>query len=203
MTTLLSRAALALSVLALLSLPACGGRQFSKGEYDDLSKDRLLDDKFNETDMRLIADAMAESLANSRVVKESKKPPVVLVTLVRNRTQEHIDMKSLTDKVKVSLIKSGKFAFSEKENRQELAEELGYQKESGYVDPATARKKGKQVGAQFFLTGEITDRVQEVGSEKYVYYKATFNLVNIDTGLLEWAEEKEIRKAYKKRRVGL
>lgn len=190
-----------LGILSLALLPACGSRQFAKGEYDDLSKDRLLDDKFNETDMRLIADAMSESLSGSRILKEQKKPPVVLVTLVRNRTQEHIDMKSLTDKVKVALIKSGKFAFSEKENREALAEEVGYQQESGYVDPTTARKKGKQIGAQFFLTGEITDRVQEVGSEKFVYYKATFQLVNIDTGLLEWAEEKEIRKAYKKRRV--
>lgn len=180
----------------------CGSRQFTQGSYDDISEDRLLDDKFNESDMRQIADTMVKSLTESLVIREAKKPPIVLVTLVKNRSQEHIDMKSMTDKIKVALIKSGRFKFTEKENREEMAEETEYQGQSGYVDSATARKKGRQIGAQFFLTGEITDRVQEVGSKKYVYYKCTFNLVNIETGILEWADDKEIRKFYTKKSVG-
>lgn len=198
------RIAIALLVLGFvnLGLVGCGSRQFTQGSYDDLSEDRLLDDKFNESDMRQIADTMVKSLTESAVIRDAKKPPVVLVTLVKNRSQEHIDMKSMTDKMKVALIKSGKFKFTEKENREEMASETEYQGQSGYVDSATARKKGKQIGAQFFLTGEITDRVQEVGSKKYVYYKCTFNLVNIESGILEWADEKEIRKYYTKKSVG-
>jgi len=190
-------------VVSGLLLSGCGSREFTQGKYDDLSEDRLLDDKFNESDMRRIADTMVASLVESAVVKESKKPPVVLVTLVKNRTQEHIDMKSLTDKIRVALIKSGKFKFTEKETRDETAEELKYQNESGFVDPETARKRGKQIGANFFLTGEITDRVQEVGSKKYVYYKCTFNVVNIQTNLIDWTDEKEIRKYYTKKSVGM
>lgn len=185
-----------------LGLIGCGSRQFTQGKYDDLSEERLLDDKFNETDMKQIAETMIQSLTESAVIKEAKKAPVVLVTLVKNRTEEHIDMKSMTDKMKVALIKSGRFKFTEKENREEMASETEYQGQSGYVDPATARKKGKQIGAQYFLTGELSDRVQEVGSKKYVYYKATFNLVNIESGILEWADEKEIRKYYTKKSVG-
>ena len=183
-------------------LSSCGPKAFTKGKYDDMSEERLLDDKFNETDMRQIADTMVTSLTESVVVKESKKRPVVLITLVKNRSQEHIDMKSMTDKIRVALIKSGKFRFTEKEVREEIKEEVGYQNEAGYVDPSTARKKGKQIGAEYFLTGEITDRVQEVGGEKYVYYKCTFNLVNIDSGIIDWSDEKEIRKYYKKKSVG-
>ena len=181
-----------------------GNRTFTDGKYDDMSEERLLDDKFNETDMRMIADTMISSLAGSPVIAEFKRGrPVVLITLAKNRTQEHIDMKSLTDKMRVALVKSGKFRFTDKEVRSEIADEMDYQEGSGYVDPATARKKGKQIGANFFLTGEITDRVQEVGGKKFVYYKATFNLVNIDSGILDWTDEKEIRKFYKKKNVGL
>ena len=193
-----------LFLLAILPFlyTSCGHREFSQGKYDDMSEERLLDDKFNETDMRMIADTMIKSLTESLVIREAKRPPIVLVTLVKNRSQEHIDMKSMTDKIKVALIKSGRFKFTEKENREEQASETEYQTQSGYVDPATARQKGRQIGAQYFLTGEITDRVQEVGSKKYVYYKCTFNLVNIDTGILEWADDKEIRKYYTKKSVG-
>lgn len=186
-----------------LFFAACGSKQFTQGKYDDMSEERHLDDKFNETDMRQIAETMVQSLTESTVVKEAKKKPVVLVTLVKNRSQEHIDMKSMTDKIRVALIKSGKFRFTEKEVRSELADEMEYQGSSGYVDPSTARKKGKQVGANYFLTGEITDRVQEVGNKKYIYYKCTFNLVDIQTGLIDWTDEKEIRKYYQKRSVGM
>jgi len=194
-----------LVLLALLAvgISGCGSRQFTQGKYDDLSEDRLLDDKFNESDMRQVADTMIQSLVTSAVIAENKKRPVVLVTLVKNRSQEHIDMKNLTDKIKVALVKSGKFRFTEKEVRGEVAEEMQYQGESGYVDPATARTKGKQIGAEFFLTGEITDRVQEVGDQKFIYYKCTLNLVNIQTGILDWTDEKEIRKYYKKRSVSM
>jgi penicillin-binding protein activator len=191
-----------LGLLSLIGITGCGERQFTQGNYDDISEDRLLDDKFNESDMRQIADTMVKSLTESVVIREAKRPPVVLVTLVKNRSQEHIDIKSMTDKIKVALIKSGRFKFTEKENREEIANETEYQGQSGYVDPASARKKGRQIGAQYFLTGEITDRVQEVGSKKYVYYKGTFNLVNIESGILEWADDKEIRKYYTKKSVG-
>jgi uncharacterized protein (TIGR02722 family) len=198
------RKMLKLSAMALLALvlASCGSKQFTQGKYDDLSEDRLLDDKFNESDMRQIAESMVDSLIKSRLVAENPRPPVVLVTLVKNRAAENIDMKSMTDKIRTALIKSGKFRFTEKESREEIAGETEYQNESGYVDASTARKKGRQIGAQYFLTGEITDRVQEVGNKKYVYYKATFNLVNIDTGIIDWTDEKEIRKFYKKRGVG-
>lgn len=190
--------------LPLVLIGCAGNRQFSDGKYDDMSEERLLDDKFNETDMRMIADTMISSLTGSPVIAEFKRGrPVVLVTLTKNRTQEHIDMKSLTDKIRVALVKSGKFRFTDKEVRSEIADEVDYQEASGYVDPATARKKGKQIGANFFLTGEITDRVQEVGGKKYVYYKATFNLVSIDSGIIDWTDEKEIRKFYKKKNVGM
>lgn len=187
----------------LFFVVSCGSKQFTQGKYDDMNEERLLDDQFNESDMKRIADTMVESLTQSQVIGNVKKPPVVLVTLVKNKTAEHIDMKSMTDKIRTALIKSGKFRFTEKEVREEIAGELEYQEESGYVDASTARKKGKQIGADYFLTGEITTRIQEVGKKKYIYYKANMNLVNIDTGIIDWSDEKELRKFYQKRSVGM
>lgn len=192
-----------LLIPSLFLVVSCGSKQFTQGKYDDINEDRLLDDQFNESDMRRIADTMVQSLSESRVISSVKRPPVVLVTLVKNKTAEHIDMKSMTDKIRTSLIKSGKFRFTEKSVREEIAGELEYQGESGYVDASTARKKGRQIGAEYFLTGEITSRTQEVGKKKYIYYKANFNLVNIDTGIIDWSDEKELRKFYQKRSVGM
>ena len=74
---------------------------------------------------------------------------------------------------------------------------------SGYVDPAQAKRPGHQTGADYLLSGSLSSNVQQVGGDKLVYYKATFSVTDLLTSEIVWTDEKEIRKAYKKRSVGL
>jgi uncharacterized protein (TIGR02722 family) len=184
-----------------LFLSACGPKAFTKGGYDDPNKVILLDDKFNENDMQLISNQLVDSLVKFDKIASAAKPPTVMVGRVRNRTSEHIDVKSLTDKIRTALIKSQKFRFSDKEARDELAEEYEYN--SGkYVDKKSAKAAGKQVGADFLITGDIASNVQEVGDDKVVYYKVTLNLNNLETNIIEWSDDKEVRKRYRKQSIG-
>jgi hypothetical protein len=59
------------------------------------------------------------------------------------------------------------------------------------------------VGADYILSGNLATNIQEVGNEKYVYYKLTVNLTNIEASTIDCTEEKEIRKKYRKRSIGL
>jgi uncharacterized protein (TIGR02722 family) len=178
----------------------CGPKAFTKGGYDDPNKVILLDDKFNENDMQLISNQLVESLEKYPAFEKLGKKPVVMVGKVRNRTSEHIDVKSLTDKIRTALIKSGKFRFADKEARDELAEEYEYQA-GKYVDKSTA-KAPKQTGVEFLITGDIASNVQEVGNDKVVYYKVTLNLTNLVTNIIEWSDDREVRKRYRKQSVG-
>jgi hypothetical protein len=153
---------------------------------------------FGSTDLQLIAEKMVNSLLETPILSSGKRP-VFYVHTVRNRTDEHIDTQSVTDKMKVTLLKSGKVRFSAvSEANDEILKQLEYQTSSGAVDPNTAKKLGKQVGADYFLYGELTSIRKSAGRVKDVYYKFTLNLVNIQTGLIDWADEKEIRKVAKK-----
>ncbi|MCZ6633762.1 MAG: hypothetical protein O7G87_10170 [bacterium] len=49
----------------------------------------------------------------------------------------------------------------------------------------------------------MSSNIQEVGKNKLVYYKATFQLTDLVTSEIVWTDEKEIRKSYKKRSIGL
>ncbi len=62
------------------------------------------------------------------------------------------------------------------------------------MDPQTRKPVGNQVGADFLLAGEISSINKQKNDTKDVYYKITLNLVDLETGLISWAEEKEIRK---------
>src|SRR4051795_13699177 len=135
-----------LSVVAVLALSSCGPKAFTKGEYDDPSRVELLDDKFNESDMQQMSETVIKAMVACAYVANAAKPPVVIVERVSNRTQEHIDTVSLTDKIRTSLIKSGKVRFVNKEERGALSDELDYQ-EAGNVKGPTAKKRGKQTGA--------------------------------------------------------
>jgi len=192
---------LALILTIVFVFVSCGPRQYTKGKYADPNVVMLLTDKFSENDLQLIAKKIANSITNSTIVKARDKRPIFQIERVTNKTSEHIDMESLTDKIKVALIQSGRVQFSDKSLRKNVAEEYDYQS-SKYVDQKTAKGPGHQIGADFLLTGTISSIVQEAGKNKIVYYKSTFNLTNLKTNIMEWSDEKELRKAYKKRHVG-
>ena len=188
-------------LIAILSVGCAGPRAFTKGTYEDPNAIALLDDRFNENDMQLIAKKMVNSLVESAPIL-STETPAVLVGKMRNRTTEHIDLRALSDKIRTSLIHSGKFRFVNSQNRKDIAREYEYQR-SGYVDPTQINHPGRQTAPDFVLTGTLTSNLQEVGREKLVYYKANFQLTHLSSSEIVWTDEKEIRKAYKKRSVGI
>jgi len=71
------------------------------------------------------------------------------------------------------------------------------------VSEETKKSGGGQIGADYIINGRLDSIVQEVGKEKTVYYKLTLNLTNLKTGIIAWTNHKEIRKAYRKKSVGL
>jgi uncharacterized protein (TIGR02722 family) len=195
--------AASLSLATLLAASGCGGpKAFTKGEYDDPTRVELLDDKYNEADMQQMADTMVKAMVSCDYVAKNPKPPVVIVERVQNRTEEHVDTNSLTDKIRTALIKSGKVRFVNKEERGTISEEYDYHAD-GNVDGPTAKKKGKQIGADYILSGALATNVQQVGNDKFIYYKLTMNLTSLETSTIDCVEEREIRKKFRKRSVGL
>jgi PBP1b-binding outer membrane lipoprotein LpoB len=71
------------------------------------------------------------------------------------------------------------------------------------VGDETKKGPGGQIGADFIVNGRLDSIVQEVGKDKTVYYKMTLNLTNLKTSVIAWTNQKEIRKAFKKKAVGL
>lgn len=190
-----------LIALTALALCACvGNRAFTRGTYEDPNVIEMLSDKFNENDLQLIAKKMAASMAEVPQFAQSPQRPLVVIKTFKNSTSEHIDMKSLADKIQVALSKTGRFSFQDVAARKDVAEEYEYQG-SGYVDANQAKGPGQQAGADYVLTGEVSSIVQEVGADKMVYYKMTSKLTNLRSGVIDWTDEKELRKKFEKQGV--
>jgi uncharacterized protein (TIGR02722 family) len=115
---------------------------------------------------------------------------------------QHIDTESVTDSIRTKLIRSGKFRFIDRTTDAQTVEELKTQQDSGLVDKKTAVDFGQQIGAEFLLTSNFSEIRQKAGSTTDVYYKFTMSLKNLKTGILEWSDEKEIRKVFKRGTFG-
>lgn len=192
----------AISVSGLLALAACGPREFVKGTYDkNIESPNLLTDKWSESDMKeVVKDLVAKAVAHPSIAN-AKRKPIVMVTRLQNKTSEHIDTQSITDAFQVALSESDKVTFVDKAAREDMSEEYDYQA-NGSTARESQKSKGGQVGADFIMNGRLDSIVQEAGRDKTIYYKLTMNLTNLKTGLIEWTGQQELRKGFKKQRVG-
>jgi uncharacterized protein (TIGR02722 family) len=182
---------------------SCGPKAFVKGQYDeDINKENLMNDLWSETDMQETVRALVASMLGHPTLAHAKVPPTVVITSLQNKTSEHIDTQSVMDMVRVELMKSGKLRFIDKEARGDIDEEYSYQN-SGRVSNETKKGPGGQAGADFIVNGRLDSIVQEVGKDKTVYYKITLNLTNLKSSVIEWSDNKQIRKVYRKKTIGL
>jgi uncharacterized protein (TIGR02722 family) len=128
----------------------------------------------------------------------TQRRPVLVVEKVKNKTTQHIDTESVTDSIRTKLIRSGKFRFLDKSTDGQTIDEIRRQQEQGLTRQDQAAQFGTQEAAEYVLTAnlsEIEQRKEEFWNKrKMVYYKFTMNLKNLRSGILEWADEKEIAK---------
>ena len=112
-----------LSVIGFLfivfSTFSCTTFQGQYGNPDDVD---IIDDKWNETDARVTAEKVVAKMLTkpwlTKYIDKKKARPIVIVGIIDNRTDEHIDTKTFVEYISDELINSGKVRFIEGEKRQ-------------------------------------------------------------------------------------
>lgn len=198
----MKKLAFALSPLIVCTSIAMTG--CSTVQYGDAQEVETVTADFGSTDLQTTAANMVDSMLSfPPIVKATaNKRPVMFVDKIKNKSMEHIDTESLTDTISTKLLRSGKFRFVDMTKVEAIRNQLEYQNESGMVNPATATAFGKQIGAEYMLYGNLSSIVKRAGSTKDVYYKITLKLMDVETGLIEWQDEQEIRKVKSKTLFG-
>ena len=184
-----------LPLLAALTIAA--GCAKDTVRYGDARGVETVTNEFGSTDLQMIAESMTRSLLSSDVVGNGERP-VVTVQEVKNKTSEYIDTRAITDSIRAELQKSGKVRFAVDAAAMEQQVEELQRQQSELYDKEQAAEAGKMMGAQYRLEGNITSIVKQAKDVKDVYYKFNLQMWNIRNGLLEWSDEKEIRKTTSK-----
>ena len=165
--------------------------------YGDAKAVEQVNDRFGSTDLQMIAESMARSLAESQAGARNK--PTVTLAEVKNKTSEYIDTRSITDSIRVQVLKSGTMRFvTDIAGMDAQTDELARQNQSGLYKKSATAKMGKMEGAKYRVEGSITSIVKTAGNIKDVYYKFSLIMTDVESGTIEWADEKEIRKTTKR-----
>ena len=186
------------------ALIATGCAQRTVVQYGDEKAVETTDINFGSTDLQKVAEEMATSLVGSPVVGTltQNSRPILFVERIKNKTSEHIDTESVTDSLSTKLLQSGKFRFVDMTRVDAVRKQISFQQEGGMVDATKAIQFGKQVGAEYMLYGNLSSIVKSNQDKSDVYYKFTLRLMDLESGLVEWADETEIRKTSEKKTVG-
>ncbi len=155
--------------------------------------------KIEPQDVRRTVEKMVESLLVAPGVKEfvSDRRPVLDIEPMKNRSSQHMDMLSLTESVRMQLLRSGMFRFVDRSSVGTAAidiDRITQETQLGLVDPSKAVRAGQQTALDMYLTGTLSEIRNVSGRTTDQYYKFSMILKDLRTGEIVWADEQEIRK---------
>lgn len=174
----------------------------------DVNVDQMghMDADYDATDMRKITQSVVNQMLASPWLNNASTIPVLMDAGVENRTSNYVDTKNLTDRMRTSLIQSGRVQFINASRRDQLLKEQGYQ--AANADPATAAAIGRQIGAGYMLSGSLTEMKSETGRQVRVsrtemqYYKLTIEVTDLTSGVIVWTTEEEFARKARQPLIG-
>lgn len=153
---------------------------------------------WNDTDSRGVAQAMIQDCLNRPWIgrhhaQTGGKVPVVIVGPIRNKTMQHIAIDTFVRDIERELLNSGLVKLvATQEERGEVRGERDDQ--AHWASEETAKRMGRELGADYMLTGVIS-QIDDVGPrERAVFFQTDMTLINIETNEKVWSQTHKIKK---------
>ena len=193
-----------LLVLLPALLVGCGGRKVvtrvDSGSQIDLSGN------WNDVDSQTAAaDLVQQSTGGTPWIEDwlvaKSAKPTIIVGQIRNKSAEHIPVKTLVADLEKSFINSGKVkVFASAEEREGVRDERADQQQ--FASPETMKDWGKERGADFMLLGELNTIIDREDGDEVKFYQLDSYFVNLEDNTKVWVGQTKIkkfvgRKAYK------
>ena len=197
---------LVLSLLVALSgVIGCSKPQYVRDTEKEDIDEYTMSLRFDRKDLDRLYEENMKAMLSSSVTKmwerqaASGDAPVVAVFPMRNETSEHISnsLDALLSKFETDLVNKTAADVVSHENQPELIAEIKRQQSDAY-DPARLSQYGRQLGAQYFVTGKVYDVAERVENEKRVQYFMFVQVLDVETGAIKFQNESKITKGLMK-----
>lgn len=195
----------ALTALLLAACPAlltaCGGPAYVRGsDHPDLDK-AVMSTGLDKIDLAKLFAENEKSLFSSGLMRDLKRGADdggrkrLAIFRLKNDTSEHIDdqLDTLLSKFETKLVNQRIVQVISHERQAALLAEIKLQQSAAF-DPNKSAQLGRQLGAQYFLTGKIKAADEKSAEERRVQYFLFMQIIDVETGAVEWQNEAELTK---------
>jgi len=126
----------------------------------------------------------------------SSKQPVIAIWPIKNDTSEHLDdqMLTLLSDMETEFINGGVVSVVSRERQAEMIAEANLQ-QTGDFNPAMAAQIGRQIGAQYFVTGKLQAVDERFDKERRVQYTLFLQVVEVESSIVKFQTKSERSKA--------
>ena len=182
------------ATVALAVLTACSSTTVTRVPTDETID---LSGRWNDSDSQQAAqDLVDQSMATPWVddfMMENGEKPAVIVGTMRNKTPEHIAVKTLVADLERSFINSGRVTVvASAEERDEIRGEREDQQR--FASEESMKAWGKELGADYMLIGEINSQFDSEKGKEVKYYQVDSYLVDLESNVKVWAGFTKIKK---------
>ena len=187
------------AVAAMAFIAGCGGREVTRTDPDTVTD---LSGYWNETDAHMVADSMIAQCLGGRWLTEfasggsrGDRPdkPVIVVGGIYNESSEHINTNIFMNAIEQAFLESGEIQIAAGgASRGEVRSER--EDQTIFSSPEAAASFGREIGADYVMTGDIGSIVDEEGDTRSIYYQISLELIDVETALKSWIGSLEIKK---------
>lgn len=190
---------LALAVLVLTVAAAVGGLGCANRAVPSPTPAMIADPVrgWDDTGSREVSPALVQDLLDApwanQWLQRSGRKPTVIVRVIRNMTTEHVPVGILVGDIERALVNSGQMSVvATAAERQELRSERADQWQNATEE--TAREIGRELGADFMLSGAIESVTEQQDGENAFCYLVDLTLLNLESNEKPWAGQRQIKK---------
>jgi len=145
---------------------------------------------WNARDVRLVCETLINDCLSSERVAQAirasgSKKPTVIVGRFRNESSEHIDTAIISSIMESVIFNSGKLDFvAGGDTRDDIRTER--QEQQSHASEESTARLGREIGADYMLTGTVRTIVDREGNRSVRSYFVTAELTNIETNARMW-----------------
>jgi uncharacterized protein (TIGR02722 family) len=184
------------SIVLAAALAGCGPKAWRGGpgtehpQLDEPAMSVTLDRRDIEYLVSENIKAFQQSQIWNETIIKADAPPFVAIWPIQNATTQHIEdqASAILSSIETHLVNSGRVRMVSRERQAELVSELRL-RQSDIYDPATAGKLGRQLGAQYFVTGRITSVDERFKGTHRLQYSLILQVIEVETGLIRFQNE--------------
>lgn len=196
-----------LVMAAVLTLSGCGS--FKAERVDNKTSDekalKITDQWLQADTEQVIRDTMKEMNEHKglrRYMMENGKNLKMFVGEVQNLTSEaYFPINDLNDELLNEISKEGDFTLVDAAARENILKEITYQND-GMVDPKTAKKVGKQTGADLMIFGNVYMKPETRDGKTIKQYSINLRITDIEKGVEIFRTRTKLSKYSEQKSMG-